>query len=1180
RDTDGHLHLVSASWQVSGDVGTIGAEGLFTATARGHGFVVASYDSFTCDAPIAVVTKVSSTVLEEDATWTPEGSPYVLNSWVVVPKGKTLTLEPGTVVKVGSGGFFIEGTLISQARQGEPPITFTSLKDDSALGDTNVDRISNLPWPGDWSTIYFASGATSTPMEGTKILYAGKSTRESIVGGRYVESYSAVYTRQAQPTFRSCTVAHSAGNGIQAFNSGVTLEDNTLRDIQMSGLQAMSYSNDKAAVLRHNNISDCFYGVFLYRTKGVIAEDNLLSDLQGAIYIVDEYFGIPLGVSIKNNQFRHCAEGLGIFAKSVPGNIEISGNTFSHCRFGEGVVVVDETDATTSIFSNTLTCPDQDGGTAISVSPGTNTTRVYDNTISGYAGGIAAGSYGNATVRDNNIQYAGSESSSVGICLANNPEWGIPIVGENANCTGNTISGYLLGVWIYYDGEHYFTNTNISHNNITGPGPQQNFSVGIGSGLGGGAGGSQEATLHLESNRISGYIVGVLTADFPRVTVIHHTYQITTNPDGFGMGFWFNHAADVPEESLTFTENKVEGPGFSLMSGGYKNVSLMQNIITCSTGEEYGIAAYVSGPSVSGTLGSCRIGGNTVSGKLIGILAQDFASIQVSNNNASEIEMVAFMASGGAIDVFNNRVTSSETAGAIYTAGEKVWVHDNTSIDQVGVGILCSYHESIPNLETTIERNRVTSAFNGISLRKAGLVNITDNLASGTGAENSVGLYLHDFSGNATGNELTGFAYGVKMTNPPMFHPFTNNKMYGNTEYGLYNYGPEPIFCSDNWWGHPSGPKPHGDGDKIGGWYLIKLNWKGRDVWYGRVNGHDPHCPARAEPVNATTGNFYSSHTDLNFEGTGPQISVTRTYNSIDCSTDGPLGYGWSYTYSERITNYPITDPPYSGEDMMLVGTEGNLLRYIHNGDGTYSPEDEDYSKLTHEADGTWTISHKDGNWEKFDASGLIVRIADTNGNVLRVSRDSSGRATSVTDACGQTATFSYNDQGRITKVTDPAGRTISYSYDGNGNLTRVTDLNGGVTRYTYDDGHRITRVADPIGNEFVNNTYDDLDRVVRQVDSRGKEVRFSYDEAEVHRHTFTDALGHATEFQDDVKLYQIGETDPYGESLSITYDSDGNVTSRTDKLGNTTTMTYDEDGNMLSETDDQRQLLLRVSDN
>ncbi|MCG2795996.1 MAG: right-handed parallel beta-helix repeat-containing protein [Actinomycetia bacterium] len=1068
EDTDGHLHLVSASWQVSGDVGTIGAEGLFTATARGHGFMVASYDSFTCDAPIAVVTKVSSTVLEEDTTWTPEGNPYVLSSWVVVPKGKTLTLEPGTVVKVGSGGFYVEGTLISRAGENEPPITFTSLKDDSALGDTNVDRISDLPRPGDWSTIYFAPGSSSA-IEGTHVLYGGKNTSEEIIGSRHVRSDASIYSiiHHGDVEIRSSRIAMSATSGIKALGSNLTVEECTLDGNYMMAVQAMGGST---TTLRQNDITDSIYGAGLVMFESVSIEGNRFSDLQCGLYISCGDIGTPTGVSVKNNSFRDCAAGLWIVAASVPGDIEISENTFDSCAWlGQATMVIEETNASTLIHHNTLTCPGQDGIHGILVSPGTSDTRVYENTVSGYQLGIAAGSYGDLSVSDNNLSYQGSDSPSYGITLINNLEFDIPIIGENASCSNNTVSGFTSGVFVNYDAEHYFTNTRVTSNEITGP--EAHYSWGI-LGRYDGSAGYRDARLHLESNRISGCVLGVDIRDFNRVTVVYHDYTMAPNPDGFAIGLRVEHpggSGNLPGESLNLSGNTVEGPGYSIWGRNYTDTDFKQNTITCEPAEEMGFAAWLAGPSGSTEGEECTVEANTVSGKLAGLIIEDFNTATISGNN----------------------LAGSNSSG--------------------------------------------------------------------------IGLYLEDTDAQVRNNDISGFSCGISVYDSTPFTVVSANKVDDNSSYGLYCGGPWYIDATQNNWGHPSGPHPYGFCNAVGG-YADVQPWVGQKEWYGRKDGHDPHCPKRAEPVNVNTGNFYYTHTDLNFEGTGPHIDITRTYNAIDCETDGPLGYGWSYSYSARLVDYAFEDG-----DMMLINAEGDYHRYINNGDGTYSPEDEDHSILRHDPatpETPWIMEHKDGSWEGFDTSGLIVQVADENQNCLSISRDAEGKVQAVTDTCGQTATFNYDEDGRIIRITDPAGSEINYTYDVNGNLIEVTDLNGGTAGYTYDEKHRIITVKDPNGAEFVHNTYDELNRVVSQIDGQGNEVSFSYNTVGAHTHTFTDALGNTTTFEDSKKLNQTGEVDPFDKNYSVTYDDDENVTSLTDKRGNTTTNTYDDRGNMLTETD------------
>src|SRR5262249_47682286 len=79
-------------------------------------------------------------------------SVYIVSNTVIVPSGITLTINPGTVVKFASGaGLNVQtgGTLNSLGSLVQP-ITFTSLADDTAGGDSNNDGSDTSPNPGDW----------------------------------------------------------------------------------------------------------------------------------------------------------------------------------------------------------------------------------------------------------------------------------------------------------------------------------------------------------------------------------------------------------------------------------------------------------------------------------------------------------------------------------------------------------------------------------------------------------------------------------------------------------------------------------------------------------------------------------------------------------------------------------------------------------------------------------------------------------------------------------------------------------------------------------------------------------------------------------------------------------------------------------------------------------------------
>jgi len=133
----------------------------------------------------------------------------------------------------------------------------------------------------------------------------------------------------------------------------------------------------------------------------------------------------------------------------------------------------------------------------------------------------------------------------------------------------------------------------------------------------------------------------------------------------------------------------------------------------------------------------------------------------------------------------------------------------------------------------------------------------------------------------------------------------------------------------------------------------------------GGLSGNSTHCNT-SRPVDCADGNFWHTFQDVTIPGRGPALDLSRTYNAMEASTDGPFGFGWRSTYTASLT--------IDGASNVTIHQEnGSTATFAPDGTGGYSAPPRVFATLVHNGDGSWTFTRRARQIFVFDASGKFT---------------------------------------------------------------------------------------------------------------------------------------------------------------------------------------------------------------
>ncbi len=352
-------------------------------------------------------------------------------------------------------------------------------------------------------------------------------------------------------------------------------------------------------------------------------------------------------------------------------------------------------------------------------------------------------------------------------------------------------------------------------------------------------------------------------------------------------------------------------------------------------------------------------------------------------------------------------------------------------------------------------------------------------------------------------------------------------------------------------------------------------NFSPYDFFYGyqeETQGYDN------DPISTARGHLFYEHTDLSIESRLFRIDFSRFYNSHD-SRIGPFGTGWSHTYNIFLTFYPFVmgGPFMGGPAIEGHWADGRSVYWI---DEMWMDDWQPiykgfYDEISEMADNTFEVRKRNIDTYRFDQNGRLLNIIDKNGNTITLAYDDLAYpdlVTSLTDPVGRAITFSYDGNGFLQSVTDFAipPRSVQYSYT-NDRLTQVTDVLGNTINYTYNAEGQLETITDQRSIATVTNIYGGS-KVIEQYDGNNNRTQYTYTlvdqqftttithpngNTSVHRHSKDEGYWLLTSIEN-----------PFGDTITYTYDDNNNRTSITDRNGNVTSFAYDSRGNVISEND------------
>ncbi|MDD2235813.1 MAG: DUF6531 domain-containing protein, partial [Kiritimatiellae bacterium] len=306
--------------------------------------------------------------------------------------------------------------------------------------------------------------------------------------------------------------------------------------------------------------------------------------------------------------------------------------------------------------------------------------------------------------------------------------------------------------------------------------------------------------------------------------------------------------------------------------------------------------------------------------------------------------------------------------------------------------------------------------------------------------------------------------------------------------------------------------------------------------------------------INMQSRGLLVQDTLFAYEGLGPKVDITLSYNSGTNSPSTSFGKGWRMNMDQWLSLiesgvnvlqgdggtefFPVPRTDASSDQVIITNVTTGPYTYADRFDRSASGDKLIYSN---QSGNTWTVFRSGTYLKEIYSRGAhdnsvtlpMARLEDWNGNAIRIDRNPSGVITQLVDAVGRKTRFQLSGSGYCTSIIMPNGKTASFAYDSSGNLIQSTDLAGNVTDYEYQSPGVMTSMSTE-GREwtFSWTTADGYLRVDQVRNPNGDTANYSGGGGIDATSTAEDFTGKTFEFTSD-ELRKKGSTRPYSPTVN-----------------------------------------------